>query len=78
VDALKKELDQLKKKLKKEEKEKAEAQVQKKEREDLLQKSTTALLGNFIAMSSNSFSALLTSYFCFYFLQELPIFLQIL
>jgi predicted RNase H-like nuclease (RuvC/YqgF family) len=43
VDLLKKELGQLKKKLKEEEKDK----------EDLLRNSTTALLCNFIAMSSN-------------------------
>jgi sRNA-binding carbon storage regulator CsrA len=55
VDSLRKELGQLKKKLKEEEKEKAEAQVQKKEREDLMHKSTMALLGNFIAVSLNSF-----------------------
>ncbi len=55
ADSLRKELGQLKKKLKEEEKEKAEAQAQKKEREDLLHKSTTALLGNFTVLSSNSF-----------------------
>ncbi|KAK1662227.1 hypothetical protein QYE76_050386 [Lolium multiflorum] len=44
ADSLKKELDQLKKKLKEEEKEKAEAQAQRKEREDLLHKSTLPLL----------------------------------
>jgi hypothetical protein len=47
ADSLKRELDQLKKKLKEEEKEKAEAQAQRKEREDLLHKSTLALLGTF-------------------------------
>jgi chromosome segregation ATPase len=44
ADSLKKELDQLKRKLKEEEKEKAEAQAQRKEREDLLQKSTLPCL----------------------------------
>ncbi|KAK1683400.1 hypothetical protein QYE76_044248 [Lolium multiflorum] len=44
ADSLKKELDQLKKKLKEEEKEQAEAQAQRKEREDLLHKSSMALL----------------------------------
>jgi hypothetical protein len=39
--------------LKEEEKEKAEAQVQAKEKEDQLRNSITALLGNFIAISSN-------------------------
>jgi hypothetical protein len=48
ADALRKELGQLKKKLKEEEKEKAEAQAQRKEREDLLHKSTLALLGKFL------------------------------
>jgi uncharacterized protein YgiM (DUF1202 family) len=48
ADSLKKELDQLTKKLKKEEKEKVEAQAQRKEREDLLHKSTMALLGTFL------------------------------
>jgi hypothetical protein len=52
ADSLKKELDQLKKKLK--EKEKAEAQAQRKEREDLLRKSTMALLGNATFPTSNS------------------------
>jgi hypothetical protein len=47
-DSLKKELDQLEKKLKEEEKEKAEAQARRKEREDLLHKSTLALLGKFL------------------------------
>jgi hypothetical protein len=56
VNSLRKELGQLKKKLKEEEEnEKAEAQAQKKEREDLLHKSTMALLGNVIVLSSNSF-----------------------
>jgi hypothetical protein len=54
-DMLKKELGQLKKKLKEEEKEKAEAQVQAKEKEDNLRNSVKALLGNFIAISSNFF-----------------------
>ncbi|KAK1612450.1 hypothetical protein QYE76_036123 [Lolium multiflorum] len=44
ADSLRKELRQLKKKLKEEEKVKAKAQAQKKEREDLLHKSTMALL----------------------------------
>jgi hypothetical protein len=48
ADFLKKELDQLKKKEKEEEKEKAQAQAQRKEREDLLHKSTMALLGIFL------------------------------
>jgi hypothetical protein len=56
ADSLRKELGQPKKKLKEKEKEKVEAQSQKKEKEDLLHKSTAALLGNFTAMSSNSFS----------------------
>jgi hypothetical protein len=51
---VRKELGQLKEEEK--EKEKVEAQSQKKEKEDLLHKSTAALLGNFTAMSSNSFS----------------------
>jgi hypothetical protein len=55
VDSLKKELDQLKKKLKEEEKEKAEAQARRKEREDLLQKSTLALLGKFTDLPLNTF-----------------------
>jgi predicted Holliday junction resolvase-like endonuclease len=55
ANSLRKELGQLKKKLKEEE-EKAEAQAQKKEREDLLHKSTMALLGNVTVLSSNSFS----------------------
>ena len=55
ADSLKKELGQLKKKLKEEEKEKAEAQVQAKEKEDKLRNSIMALLGNFIAISSNFF-----------------------
>jgi regulator of replication initiation timing len=55
ADSLKKELDQLKKKLKEEEKEKAEAQAQRKEREDLLHKSTLALLGKFTFFLLNSF-----------------------
>jgi methylthioribose-1-phosphate isomerase len=54
ADSLKKELDQLKKRLKEEEKEKAKAQAQRKEREDLLHKSTMALLGNATIPSSNS------------------------
>ncbi|KAK1670059.1 hypothetical protein QYE76_058218 [Lolium multiflorum] len=45
ADALKKELNQLKKKLKEEEKEKAEAQIQAKEKEDKLRNSIEALLG---------------------------------
>ncbi|KAM0856774.1 hypothetical protein ACQ4PT_048851 [Festuca glaucescens] len=45
ADSLRKELGQLKKKLKEEEKAKTEAQAQVKEKEDLLFKSTTALLG---------------------------------
>ncbi|KAK1608553.1 hypothetical protein QYE76_032226 [Lolium multiflorum] len=44
ADSLRKELGQLKKKPKEEEKEKAEAQAQKKERKDLLHKSTMAVL----------------------------------
>jgi septal ring factor EnvC (AmiA/AmiB activator) len=48
ADSLKNELDQLKKKLKEAEKEKAKAQAQRKEREDLLHKSTLALLGKFL------------------------------
>jgi membrane-associated HD superfamily phosphohydrolase len=55
ADSLRKELGQLKKKLKEEEKAKTEAQAQAKEKDDLLRKSTTALLGNFIVVSSNSF-----------------------
>jgi hypothetical protein len=55
ADSLRKELGQPKKKLKEEEKEKVEAQAQKKEREDLLNKSTTALLGNFTVLPLNSF-----------------------
>ena len=55
ADTLKKELGQLKKKLKEEEKEKVEAQVQAKEKEDNLCNSITALQGNFIAISSNFF-----------------------
>jgi predicted Holliday junction resolvase-like endonuclease len=53
--SLKNELDQLKKKLTEEEKEKAEAQVRRKEREDLLHKSTLALLGKFTALYLNPF-----------------------
>ncbi|KAM0900767.1 hypothetical protein ACQ4PT_020418 [Festuca glaucescens] len=45
ADSLKKELGQLKKKLKEEEKNKAETQVQTKEKEDKLRSSSTALLG---------------------------------
>ncbi|KAK1692354.1 hypothetical protein QYE76_009051 [Lolium multiflorum] len=45
VDSLKKELGQLKKKLKEEEKQRAKAQVQTKEKEDKLRNSITALLG---------------------------------
>ncbi|KAK1670411.1 hypothetical protein QYE76_058570 [Lolium multiflorum] len=45
VDSLKKELGQLKKKLKEEENAKTEAQARAMEKEDLLRKSTTALLG---------------------------------
>jgi transposase len=48
ADSLKKKLDQLKKKLKEEEKEKTEAQAKRKGREDLLHKSTFALLGSFL------------------------------
>jgi hypothetical protein len=50
------------------------------EKEDLLRKSTTALLGNFIAVSSNYFlfNFIDFPFFCFCFLQELSIFLQIL
>jgi uncharacterized protein YhaN len=69
ADSLKKELDQLKKKQKEEEKEKAEAEAQRNEREDLLHKSTMALLGNVNVLSSNSFYSILSasnlcSYFC--------------
>ncbi|KAK1692662.1 hypothetical protein QYE76_009359 [Lolium multiflorum] len=46
ADKLKKELSQLKTKLKEEDKEKAEAQVQAKEKEDNLRNSIKALLGN--------------------------------
>jgi hypothetical protein len=63
ADSLRKELGQLKKKLKEEEKEKAKAQAQKKEKEDLLHKSTVALLGNFTALSSNSFSSSFIDFF---------------
>ncbi|KAK1670537.1 hypothetical protein QYE76_058696 [Lolium multiflorum] len=52
AESLRKELGQLKKKLKEEEKEMAEAQAQKKEKEDLLHKSTMALLGKLPADSS--------------------------
>jgi hypothetical protein len=69
VDTLKKELDQLRKKLKKEEKEKADAQVQKRETEDLLHKSTMALLGSFIVVSYR-YLVSSTSYFCFFFFAE--------
>jgi hypothetical protein len=48
---LKKELGQLKE----EEKEKVEAQIEVKEKEDNLRNSVKALLGNFIAISSNLF-----------------------
>jgi septal ring factor EnvC (AmiA/AmiB activator) len=69
ADSLKKELNQLKRKLQEGEKEKAKAQAQRKEREDLLHKSSMALLGNVIVLSSNSFYlVLLASNFCSYFL----------
>jgi FtsZ-binding cell division protein ZapB len=51
ADTLKKELGQLKA----EEKENAEAHVQVKEKEDNFRNSIKALLGNFIAISSNFF-----------------------
>jgi sRNA-binding carbon storage regulator CsrA len=51
VDVLRKELDQLKKKMKEEEKAKAEAQAQQKEKENLLLKSVTTLLGNATILS---------------------------
>jgi hypothetical protein len=68
ADALRKELGQLKKKLKEEEKEKAEAQTQQKEKEDLLHKSTVALLGSITISSSNciQFYWLLTSALTFW------------
>jgi predicted transcriptional regulator len=50
ADSLKRELDQLKKRLKEEDKEKAEAKVQRKKREDLLRQSTLALVGNFYCL----------------------------
>jgi regulator of replication initiation timing len=59
ADSLKKELGQMMKKLKEEEKAKAEAQAQAKEKEDLLRSSITALLGNFIVVSSIIFFAYL-------------------
>ena len=70
ADSLRKELGQLKKKLKEEEKAKTEAQAQAKEKEELLRKSTTALLGNFIVVSSKLLFclALLISCVCFHFL----------
>ena len=78
ADSLRKELDQLKKKLKEEEKEKAEAQARRKEREDLLHKSTLALLGKFTVLSLNPFYLTSLAFnFCSYFLQKLPIFLPI-
>ena len=78
AESLKKELDQLKKKLKEEEKEKAEAQAQRKEREDLLHRPTLALLGKFTVLSLNLFYlASLAFNFFSYFLQKLPIFLLI-
>jgi hypothetical protein len=69
VDSLRKELGQLRRKLKKEEKEKDDAQTQNKEREDLLHKSAKALLGNVVVFSLNFFysSRILTSartFFC--------------
>jgi sRNA-binding carbon storage regulator CsrA len=51
IDVLRKELDQLKKKMKEEEKAKAEAQAQQKEMENLLLKSITTLLGNATILS---------------------------
>jgi hypothetical protein len=47
-DMLKKELGQLKKKLKEEEKEKEEAQIQAKEMEDNLRNYVKSLLGNLL------------------------------